>query len=89
MVDRDIAEYILKNSKRGFSFERIKQSLLAQGKSDYDIHEAKRFIDGGESSVPEKRVKIKKSFLHSRFFKIALVFLIILSIFLIILGLTN
>jgi hypothetical protein len=80
MAKREIVQYILENSKRGFSSQRIRQSLLAQGWSDYDIEEGFRYIRDGNQRLPEKNtVFTTGSFFESGFFKLILGVLILIA----------
>lgn len=86
MVNKEIVEYIRKNSKRGISSQRIHQSLLAQGKSDYEIKEAKNFIDSGKEFPKENKTNVvySESFFYSDFFKYIVGFLVLVLVFVLI-----
>ncbi len=56
MVNQRLVNYIQLNLQRGASFQQIKQSLLAQGWSDYDINEALNLAQGRSINKLSKKL---------------------------------
>ena len=55
MVNQQLVNYIQSNLQRGASLQQIKQGLLAQGWSDYDINEAINLVQGQSNSKTSKK----------------------------------
>lgn len=61
MADQRLVNYIKSEFSRGISLEQIKQNLISQGWSDYDINEATNMIvPKRETSRAETTAKIVK-----------------------------
>ncbi|MFA5953020.1 MAG: hypothetical protein WC812_00335 [Candidatus Pacearchaeota archaeon] len=81
MADKEIVDFVKKRTKEGFSFSEIKQTLLSQGYSDYEIDEVINEFRGKKKLDSEKEIKpIKRRGLKT-FFGILFV-LILVGIFL-------
>lgn len=81
MVQRELLEYVSSSFKRGFSAEQIRLNLLAQGKSDYDIHEAMKVY---ESGVEETKLGIKRKDPYSSVRKVLTISIVVLALFILV-----
>lgn len=84
MVEREVVEYIRKNLRRGLSPQRIRQGLLAQGKSDYDISEGFKEAKSERREESVSSSRNEKSFFESKSFKKIVLALILVILFILV-----